>query len=770
LYRNQNITVMNKILTFSAASLLALGACTNQNEQNMEKKDGKCPFGFDKGHKKEQVSVIKSNDDWWPNKLNLNVLAQNSELSNPMGKEFNYEQAFKQLDYAQLKKDIEDVLTNSQDWWPADYGHYGPLFVRMAWHSAGTYRTGDGRGGTRMGIQRFAPQNSWPDNGNLDKARRLLWPIKQKYGKQISWADLMILTGNVSLESMGFKTIGFAGGRADVWEPQEDVYWGPEGDWLESRRLNEDGEMDLDIENPLAAVQMGLIYVNPEGPNGNPDPVGSAKNIRIAFARMGMNDEETVALIAGGHSFGKTHGAGSAENVGASPEAASIEEQGFGWKSTYKSGKGKDAITSGLEVIWTPIPTRWSHSFLHLLMNNEWELTKSPAGAHQWVTESKAEILPDAFDKDKKHRATMLTSDLALKFDPAYKEVCQKFLDKPLSFDKAFADAWFKLTHRDMGPKSTYLGIEIPEENFLWQDNVPVRDYDLISKSDIEKLKQEILDSSVPHNHLIETAWASASSYRVSDRRGGANGARIRLEPQVNWEANNPEQLKTVLAAYEQIQEKYNANSGNKKVSIADLIVLGGNAAIEEAIKKSGLDLEVPFIAGRTDATQEQTDVESFAVLEPMADGFRNYQKKKYTLTTEELLVDKAQLLTLTAPEMTVLIGGMRALNANFDDSNKGILTNNSGVLNNTFFVNLLDMSTYWTPTSEDKVEFEGKDRATDKVKWTATRADLIFGSNSELRAIAEVYASNDAKEKFAEDFIKAWTKVMNLDRFDLKQ
>lgn len=760
---------MNKILTFSVASLLALGACTNQNEQSMEKKDGKCPFGFDKGHKKEQASIIKNNDDWWPNKLNLDVLAQNSELSNPMGKEFNYEQAFKQLDYAQLKKDIEDVLTDSQDWWPADYGHYGPLMVRMAWHSAGTYRTGDGRGGTRMGIQRFAPQNSWPDNGNLDKARRLLWPIKQKYGKQISWADLMILTGNVSLESMGFKTIGFAGGRADVWEPQEDIYWGSEGDWLESRRLNEKGEMDLDIENPLAAVQMGLIYVNPEGPNGNPDPIASAKNIRIAFARMGMNDEETVALIAGGHSFGKTHGAGPADNVGASPEAAGIEEQGFGWKSSYKSGKGKDAITSGLEVIWTPTPTRWSHSFLQLLMTNEWELTKSPAGAHQWVSKSSAEILPDAFDKDKRHRATMLTSDLALKFDPAYKEVCQKFLDKPLSFDKAFADAWFKLTHRDMGPKSTYLGTEIPEENFLWQDNVPVRDYDLISKSDIDKLKQEILNSGVPQNHLIETAWASASSYRGSDRRGGANGARIRLEPQINWEANNPEQLKSVLKTYEQIQKKFNANSGNKKVSIADLIVLGGNTAIEEAIKKSGLHIEVPFIAGRTDATQEQTDIESFAVLEPMADGFRNYQKKKYTLTTEELLIDKAQLLTLTAPEMTVLVGGMRTLNANFDDSNKGILTHNSGILNNDFFINLLDMSTYWSPTSEDKTEFEGKDRATNKVKWTATRADLIFGSNSELRGIAEVYASNDAKEKFIKDFIKAWTKVMNLDRFDLK-
>lgn len=769
LYCYQNTTEMNKILTLSIASLLVLGACTSKNEQSMEKKDGNCPFGFDKGHQKEQVSIIKNNDDWWPNKLNVDVLAQNSELSNPLDKEFNYAKAFNQLDYAQLKKDIAEVLTDSQDWWPADYGHYGPLMIRMAWHSAGTYRTGDGRGGTRMGIQRFAPQNSWPDNGNLDKARRLLWPIKQKYGQQISWADLMILTGNVALESMGFKTIGFAGGRADVWEPQEDIYWGPEEGWLESRRLNEDGEMDLDIENPLAAVQMGLIYVNPEGPNGNPDPVASAKNIRIAFARMGMNDEETVALIAGGHSFGKTHGAGPADHVGASPEAAGIEEQGLGWKSSYKSGKGKDAITSGLEVIWTPTPTKWSHSFLQLLMNNEWELTKSPAGAHQWVSKSTAEILPDAFDKDKRHRATMLTSDLALKVDPAYKEICQKFIDEPLSFDEAFANAWFKLTHRDMGPKSTYLGSDIPEETFLWQDPIPVRDYDLISKSDINTLKQEILKSGIPHNQLIETAWASASSYRGSDRRGGANGARIRLEPQINWEANNPVQLKKVLATYEQIQEKFNANSGTQKVSIADLIVLGGNAAIERAASAAGFNISVPFHPGRTDATQEQTDVESFAVLEPMADGFRNYQKKKYTLTTEELLVDKAQLLSLTAPEMTVLVGGMRSLNANFDDSNKGILTNNSGTLTNDFFVNLLDMSTYWTPTSDDKTDFEGKDRATGKVKWTATRADLIFGSNSELRAIAEVYASGDAKEKFVKDFVKAWTKVMNLDRFDLK-
>lgn len=760
---------MNKIITFGIASFLVLGACNSKNEHDMKKNDGKCPFDFDKGHQKEKVSIVKKNKDWWPNKLNLDILSQNSVLSNPLDKTFNYKQAFQQIDYAQLKKDIAKVLTNSQDWWPADYGHYGPLMIRMAWHSAGTYRTGDGRGGTRMGIQRFAPQNSWPDNGNLDKARRLLWPIKQKYGQQISWADLMILTGNVALESMGFKTIGFAGGRADVWEAQEDIYWGPEGNWLASRRLNEAGELDLSIENPLAAVQMGLIYVNPEGPNGNPDPIASAKNIRIAFDRMGMNDEETVALIAGGHSFGKTHGAGPADHVGDSPEAATIEEQGLGWKSTYKSGKGKDAITSGLEVIWTPTPTRWSHSFLQLLMSNEWELTKSPAGAHQWVSKSTAEILPDAFDKDKRHRATMLTSDLALKFDPAYKEVCQKFIDEPLSFDQAFANAWFKLTHRDMGPKTTYLGSDIPKETFLWQDPIPVRDYDLITQSDVHKLKQEILKSGIPQNQLIETAWASASSYRNSDRRGGANGARIRLKPQIDWEANHPEQLKKVLATYEQIQKKFNANSRNKKVSIADLIVLGGNIAIEQAANATGFRISVPFYPGRTDATQEQTDIESFAVLEPMADGFRNYQKKKYTLTTEELLVDKAQLLSLTAPEMTVLVGGMRALNANFDDSSKGILTDNPGMLTNDFFVNLLDMDTYWTATSENHVEFIGKDRITDKEKWTATRADLIFGSNSELRAIAEVYASNDAKEKFVKDFVQAWTKVMNLDRFDLK-
>ncbi|UOB17629.1 catalase/peroxidase HPI [Abyssalbus ytuae] len=760
---------MKKVVLFAAIASLFL-SCNSKTNQGETKEEGGCPFGFDKGHKKEQITQSKSNKDWWPNKLDLEVLAQNSELTNPMGKNFNYSEEFKKLDYEQLKADLTELMTQSQDWWPADYGHYGPLFIRMAWHSAGTYRTGDGRGGTRMGIQRFAPQNSWPDNVSLDKARRLLWPIKQKYGKQISWADLMILTGTVAIESMGLKTIGFAGGREDVWVPQEDIYWGSESGWLESRRLNEKGEMDLEVENPLAAVQMGLIYVNPEGPNGNPDPLASAKNIRISFGRMGMNDEETVALIAGGHTFGKTHGAGPADNVGASPEEAGIEEQGLGWKSSYKSGKGKDAITSGLEVIWTPTPTRWSHAFLSTLFNNEWELTKSPAGAHQWVAKDVGEIFPDAFDENKRHRPTMLTSDLALKVDPEYKKVCQKFLDDPSSFDKAFAEAWFKLTHRDMGPKTTYLGSDIPKEDFIWQDPIPSREHKLITKTDIKNLKKEILNSGIPHSQLISTAWASASSYRGSDRRGGANGARIRLEPQINWESNNPEQLKKVLAVYEKIQNNFNNSSKDSKVSIADLIVLGGSTAVEEAAKKAGFNIEVPFNPGRMDAMQEQTDVASFAVLEPMADGFRNYQKKKYTLKTEELLVDKAQLLTLTVPEMTVLVGGMRALNANYDNSNKGILTNNPGSLSNDFFVNLLDMNTYWTPKSDDKIEFDGKDRVTNEIKWTATRADLIFGSNSELRAIAEVYASNDAKEKFVKDFIAAWVKVMNLDRFDLIQ
>ena len=740
------------------------GAGPSGNSEN----DEGCPMGFDGGHAKDQLSLVKKNSDWWPNKLNLNVLRQNSELVNPLDQNFDYSNAFQNVDYNQLKADIEAVLTDSKQWWPADYGNYGPLFIRLSWHSAGTYRTGDGRGGTRMGIQRFAPQNSWPDNGNLDKARRLLWPVKQKYGQQVSWADLMILAGNVALESMGFETIGFGGGRPDVWEAQEDVYWGPEGNWLDTRRLDNDGKLDLSIENPLAAVQMGLIYVNPEGPNGNPDPKASAKNIRISFGRMGMNDEETVALIAGGHSFGKTHGAGSAENVGVAPEGAAIEEQGFGWKSSFQSGKGADAITSGLEVIWTPTPTQWSHAYLSILFNNEWELTKSPAGAHQWTTVSEAAILPDAYDNNKKHKATMLTSDLALKEDSAYRAVCENFIENPEYFEEAFAKAWFKLTHRDMGPKSTYLGPEIPKQDFIWQDPIPKRDHDLISASDIARLKSIILNSGIANNELIEVAWASASTYRVSDRRGGANGARIRLEPQVNWESNNPEQLKKVLAVYESIQADFNRSSKSKKVSMADLIVLGGNAAVESAAKAAGYNVSVPFTPGRMDASQEQTDIESFAVLEPMADGFRNYQKKKYTLTTEELLVDKAQLLTLTAPEMTVLVGGMRAMNANFNESNYGILTNRSGMLSNDFFKNLLSMDTYWSPVSDNEMIFEGKSRATDELVWTATRADLIFGSNSELRAISEVYASSDGGDKFVNDFVAAWNKVMNLDRFDL--
>ncbi len=757
-----------KKIVFSLLASMILLSCSSEKRQSDKKEAGGCPFGFDKGHKKEQISERKLNKDWWPNKLNLDVLAQNSELSNPMGEKFNYADEFSKLDYKALRSDLTKLMTDSKDWWPADYGHYGPLFIRMAWHSAGTYRTGDGRGGTRMGLQRFAPQNSWPDNGNLDKARRLLWPIKQKYGKKISWADLMILTGTVAIESMGLKTIGFAGGREDVWVPQEDVYWGSESGWLESRRLNEKGELDLEIENPLAAVQMGLIYVNPEGPNGNPDPLASAKNIRISFDRMGMNDEETVALIAGGHTFGKTHGASAVEHVGASPEAAGIEEQGLGWKSSYKSGKGKDAITTGLEVIWTPTPTRWSHAFLNMLLNNEWELTKSPAGAHQWSAKGVGEVFPDAFDKNKRHRPTMLTSDLALKFDPKYKKICQKFLDNPLSFDAAFAKAWFKLTHRDMGPKTTYLGNDIPEEDFIWQDPIPVSKGKVISKKNITELKKIILSSGIPANQLIETAWASASSFRGSDRRGGANGARIRLEPQVNWESNNPKQLKKVLAIYEEIQSNFNKKN-TLKVSLADLIILGGSAAIEIAVKKAGYTMEVPFIPGRMDATQTQTDVNSFAVLEPMADGFRNYQKKKYTLKTEELLVDKAQLLKLTVPEMTVLVGGMRVLDANFNNSKNGIFTQRPGVLTNDFFKNLLDMRITWSPVSEDKLEFKGIERGTDKLVWTATRADLIFGSNSELRAVAEVYASDDAREKFVKDFIAAWTKVMNLDRFDIK-
>ena len=706
-----------------------------------------------------------SNRDWWPNQLDLTILRQNSYLSNPMGPTFDYSKEFSALDYYALKKDLRDLMTTSQDWWPADFGHYGPLFIRMAWHSAGTYRTGDGRGGATAGQQRFAPLNSWPDNANLDKARRLLWPIKQKYGSKISWADLMVLTGNVALESMGFKTFGFAGGRADVWEPEMDVYWGSETKWLDDQRYS-DGRK---LENPLAAVQMGLIYVNPEGPNGNPDPLLAAKDIRETFGRMGMNDEETVALIAGGHSFGKAHGAGPASHVGPEPEAAPIEEQGMGWTSSYKSGKGQDAITSGLEVTWTSTPAQWSHDFFDILFKFEWELTKSPAGAHQWVAKDAEAFIPDAFDPNKKHRPTMLTTDLSLRFDPVYEKISRNFRDNPAAFEDAFARAWFKLTHRDMGPSSLYLGPEVPKEQLIWQDPIPAVNHPLVDQKDIIELKKAILASDLTLNELVETAWASASTFRGSDRRGGANGARIRLEPQRSWEVNNPVQLKKVLAALEKIQTDFNKKSTTKKISMADLIILAGSAAIEQAAKNAGYEISVPFTPGRMDATQEQTDVQSMAVLEPMADGFRNYLKTQYKLSTEELLVDKAQLLTLTAPEMTVLVGGMRALNANFDDSKHGIFTSRQDALTNEFFVNLLDMGTIWKAVDDKKEVFEGRDRQSGQVKWTATRADLIFGSNSELRALAEVYASADAKEKFVKDFVAAWVKVMNLDRFDLK-
>lgn len=700
--------------------------------------------------------------NWFPNQLNLEVLRQNSELSNPMGASFDYAKEFQSLDYAALKKDLTALMTDSQEWWPADFGHYGGLFIRMAWHSAGTYRTGDGRGGSRAGQQRFAPLNSWPDNGNLDKARRLLWPIKQKYGNKISWADLMILTGNVALESMGFKTYGFAGGRADVWEPESNVYWGSETKWLDDNRYSEGRK----LENPLAAVQMGLIYVNPEGPNGNPDPLLAAIDIRETFGRMGMNDEETVALIAGGHTLGKTHGAGDAKLVGAEPESAAIEEQGFGWKSSYKSGKGTDAITSGLEVTWTSTPAQWSHDYLTFLFKYDWELTKSPAGAHQWIAKTKDEIIPDAFDKNKMHKPYMLTTDLSLRYDPVYEKISRKFLADENAFNEAFAKAWFKLTHRDMGPKTTYLGPEAPKQDLLWQDPIPAVNHKLVDAKDIKALKTQIQNSGLSIQEMITTAWASASTYRGSDRRGGANGARIRLEPQVNWEVNNPKQLKTVLAKLETIQADFNKKSKDKKVSIADLIVLAGNVGVEQAAKNAGMNVEVPFTAGRMDALQEQTDVNSFEVLEPMADGFRNYLKTKYTVYTEELLVDKAQLLTLSAPEMTVLVGGMRAMNANFDQSKHGIFSNKKDQLNNDFFVKLLEMGTVWKPINTDNELFEGRDGKTNEVKWTATRADLIFGSNSELRAIAEVYATQDNNEKFVKDFISAWTKVMNLDRF----
>lgn len=716
--------------------------------------------------KKVAGSISKNkNQEWWPSQLDLNVLRSNSELSNPLGPKFDYRKEFSTLDYAALKKDLTELMTSSQEWWPADFGHYGPLFIRMAWHSAGTYRTGDGRGGSRAGQQRFAPLNSWPDNANLDKARRLLWPIKQKYGNKISWADLMILTGNVALESMGFKTFGFSGGREDVWEPESNVYWGSETKWLDDKRYTGDRK----LENPLAAVQMGLIYVNPEGPNGNPDPIAAARDIRETFGRMGMNDEETVALIAGGHTFGKTHGKGPASHVGPEPEAASIEEQGFGWTSSYGTGKGKDAITSGLEVTWTSTPTKWGHGFFRILFNNEWELTKSPAGAHQWVAKNAAATIPDAFDANVKHKPTMLTTDLSLRFDPAYEKISRKFMEQPELFTEAFARAWFKLTHRDMGPKSTYLGPEAPKEDLIWQDPIPAADYEIIGTKEVKDLKNRILKSGLSISDLATTAWASASTYRGSDRKGGANGARIRLLPQRNWEVNKPAQLDRVLKVYEGIQADFNAKSGKKKVSMADLIVLGGNVAVEQAAKNAGVTVEVPFMAGRTDATQAQTDAESMAVLEPMADGFRNYVKTQYTIPTEALLVDKAQLLTLTAPEMTVLVGGMRALGANFDGSKKGIFSDKKDQLTNDFFVKLLEMNTVWKATDETKENFEGRDRTTGALKYTASRADLIFGSNSELRALAEVYAQSDAKEKFVKDFVSAWTKVMNLDRFDVK-
>jgi catalase-peroxidase len=708
-----------------------------------------------------------SNQDWWPNQLNLRILHQHSSLSNPMGKEFKYAEEFKKLDLNAVKKDLYALMTDSQDWWPADYGHYGPLFIRMAWHSAGTYRKGDGRGGASRGSQRLAPLNSWPDNANLDKARRLLWPIKQKYGQKISWADLMILAGNCALESMGFKTFGFAGGREDVWEPEEDVYWGSEKKWLDDKRYSGDRNLD----NPLAAVQMGLIYVNPEGPNGNPDPVAAAKDIREIFARMSMNDEETVALIAGGHAFGKTHGAGDPSLVGPEPEAAPIEVQGLGWKSKFGTGKGDDTITGGPEVIWSQMPTKWSNNFFKNLFSFEWELTKSPAGAYQWKPKggAGAGTVPDPHDPSKRRAPGMLTTDLALRFDPVYEKISRRFYENPDQFADAFARAWFKLTHRDMGPRSRYLGPEVPAEELIWQDPVPAVDHELIDDQDIADLKGKILTSGLSISELVSTAWASASTFRGSDRRGGANGARIRLAPQKDWEVNQPPKLKKVLQTIEGIQKEFNnAQSDGKKVSIADLIILGGCAGLEQAAKKAGHDITVPFTPGRTDASQEQTDVLSFAVLEPVADGFRNYQKTKYAVSAEELLVDRAQLLTLTAPEMTVLIGGMRVLNANFGQSQHGVFTKRPETLTNDFFVNLLDMSTTWKATSEDKDVFEDRDRATGELKWTGTRVDLIFGSNSQLRAIAEVYGCEDSQEKFLHDFIAAWTKIMNLDRFDL--
>jgi catalase-peroxidase len=723
--------------------------------------ENKCPFDHVAGRG-------QTNKDWWPNALHVELLNQHGNRSNPMGEKFDYAKEFKSIDYKALKKDVAAVMTDSKPWWPADFGHYGPLMIRMAWHAAGTYRIGDGRGGGGRGQQRFAPLNSWPDNGNLDKARRLLWPVKQKYGRKISWADLMILAGNVALETMGFKTFGFGGGREDVWEPDNDVNWGLETEWLGDKRYSGDRE----LSGPFGAVQMGLIYVNPEGPNGNPDPVKAARDIRETFRRMAMNDEETVALIAGGHTFGKTHGAGPKDNVGADPEGGDIEDQGIGWRNRFRTGFAGDAITSGLELTWTTTPTKWGNDFFKQLFGYEWELTKSPAGANQWKPKGGkgAGSAPDAHDKSKKVTPNYLTTDLSLRFDPAYEKISRRFMDHPDQFADAFARAWYKLTHRDMGPRARYLGPEVAKEELIWQDPVPAADHKLIDDKDVEKLKKEILGSGLSISQLVSTAWASASTFRGSDKRGGANGARIRLAPQKDWEVNNPKDLAKALKAYEKIQKEFNGSAkGGKKVSIADLIVLGGDAAIEQAAANAGVKVKVPFTAGRTDATQEQTDIESFSVLEPFADAFRNYQRAKAPVSTEELMIDKAQLLTLTAPEMTVLIGGMRVLNTNARPSKHGVFTKQKDALTNDFFVNLLDMDTEWKPTSDAKEVFEGRDRKSGNVKWTGTRADLVFGSHSVLRAISEVYGSADAQEKFVKDFVAAWTKVMDLDRFDVK-
>lgn len=733
---------------------------------------GKCPMGF--GTTNPMVrNGGRSNKDWWPNQLNLKILSQHSNKVNPLGSDFDYTKEFSKLDYDALKADLTSLMTDSQDWWPADYGHYGPLFIRMAWHSAGTYRTGDGRGGASTGSQRLAPLNSWPDNANLDKARRLLWPIKQKYGNKISWADLMILAGNVALESMGLKTFGFSGGRVDVWEPEEDIYWGKEAQWLAtSDKENSRYEGERDLENPLAAVQMGLIYVNPEGPDGVPDPIKSGIDIRETFARMAMNDEETVALTAGGHTFGKCHGAGDAANVGAEPEAEGLVAQGLGWLSKFLSGKGDDTITSGIEGSWTANPTRWDNEYFDILLGYDWELTKSPAGAWQWIPKNPKEehLAPAAHDKTKKVTTIMTTADMAMKMDPIYAKISKRFHENPQEFADAFARAWFKLTHRDLGPKSKYIGPEIPKEDLIWQDPIPAVNYEIIDEKDIEILKEKLLSSSLGVSKLVSLAWASASTYRDSDKRGGANGARIALEPQRSWESNSYLNLDESLKILETIKGEFNSSNSNKKVSLADLIVLGGCAAVEKAAKDAGFNIKVPFTVGRADATQEQTDVESFGYLEPMADGFRNYQKTKYTLSTEELLIDKAQLLTLTIPEMTALVGGMRVLGANYANSDLGVFTSNVGVLSNDFFVNLLDMKTAWYPTTQEEDSFVGKDRQSGSMKYSASRVDLLFGSNSQLRAVAEVYAQEDSKEKFVQDFINAWTKVMNLDRFDIKK